>query len=174
MADVDVKIEGLDEVLRKMKLLGNARLTRNAAKRAARKAMNTVKKAAIQNAKVIDDPETREAIFKNIAVAEGRSRDKNLVIMRVGVNGGAGANKSSKKIVIKERRKKGEPKQELPENTIALKGGDTRHWKYVELGTSNMPATPFMRPALANNVQKVTDTFSQSFSAELDKEIAKL
>ncbi|RSO57540.1 hypothetical protein EA756_08585 [Acinetobacter lactucae] len=174
MADVDVKIEGLDEVLRKMRALADPRLTRNAAKRASRKAMNIVKKAAIQNAKVIDDPETREAIYANIAVAEGRTRDKNLVKMRVGVNGGAGINKNSKKIVFKERKKKGEPKQKLPEDTIALKGGDTRHWKFVEFGTSEMPATPFMRPALANNVQQVTDIFSQSFNIELEEELSKL
>ena len=38
-------------------------------------------------------------------------RNPNEVVMRVGVNGGAGANRHSKNIVMKERRKKGEPKQ---------------------------------------------------------------
>ncbi|HGW4127803.1 TPA: HK97-gp10 family putative phage morphogenesis protein [Acinetobacter baumannii] len=153
MADVDVKIEGLDEVLRKMKLLGDPRRTRNAATRAARKAMNVVRDAARQNAKAIDDPETSEKIWKNIKVSKGKTRDKGLVIMRVGVEGGASFSNPTPK---------------------PTSGGDTRHFRWVEFGSAHQPATPFMRPALANNVQKVTDTFSQSFSAELDKEIAKL
>lgn len=157
MADVDVKIEGLDEVLRKMKLLCDPRRTRNAATRAARKAMNVVRDAARQNAKAIDDPETVEKIWKNIKVSKGKTRDKGLVIMRVGVDGGAAMNARSDRQAL-----------------AAKSGGNTTYWRFLEYGTSEIPAIPFMRPALANNVQKVTDTFSQSFSAELDKEIAKL
>ncbi|EPP3506178.1 HK97-gp10 family putative phage morphogenesis protein [Acinetobacter baumannii] len=152
MADVDVKIEGLDEVLRKMKLLGDPRRTRNAATRAARKAMNVVRDAARQNAKAIDDPETVEKIWKNIKVSAGRMKDKSQVLMRVGVDGGASFSNPTPK---------------------PTSGGDTRHFRWVEFGSAHQPATPFLRPALANNVQKVTDTFSQSFSAELDKELLK-
>ncbi len=153
MADVDVKIEGLDEVLRKMNALTNKRQVRNAAMRAARKAMNVVRDAARQNAQAIDDPETAAKIFKNIKVSAGRMKDKSQVLMRVGVDGGASFSNPTPK---------------------PTSGGDTRHWRWIEYGRSGVPAVPFMRPALANNVQKVTDTFSQSFSAELDKEIAKL
>ncbi|HAV5345612.1 TPA: hypothetical protein JI077_05145 [Acinetobacter baumannii] len=152
MADVDVKIEGLDEVLRKMGVLKDKRKIRNAAMRAARKGMNVVRDAARQNAKAIDDPETVEKIWKNIKVGAGKTRDKSLVIMRVGVDGGASFTNPTPK---------------------PTSGGDTRHWRFIEYPTSHSTATPFMRPALYNNVQKVTDTFSQSFSAELDKEIAK-
>ncbi len=153
MADVDVKIEGLDEVLRKMGVLKDKRKIRNAAMRAARKGMNVVRDAARQNAKAIDDPETSEKIFKNIKVSAGRMKDKSQVLMRVGVDGGASFSNPTPK---------------------PTSGGDTRHFRWVEFGSAHQPATPFLRPALANNVQKVTDTFSQSFSAELDKEIAKL
>ncbi|WP_284075242.1 HK97-gp10 family putative phage morphogenesis protein [Acinetobacter pittii] len=153
MADVNVKIEGLDEVLRKMGVLKDKRKIRNAAMRAARKGMNVVRDAARQNAKAIDDPETSEKIWRNISVSAGKTKSLDLVQMRVGVRGGASYSNPT------------------PPNTS---GGDTRYWRFLEYGTSDMPATPFMRPALANNVQKVTNTFSQSFSAELDKEIAKL
>ncbi|WP_407475949.1 HK97-gp10 family putative phage morphogenesis protein [Acinetobacter baumannii] len=173
MADVDVKIEGLDEVLRKMGVLKDKRKIRNAAMRAARKAMAIVRDAAKQNAKHLDDPATREAIYENITMSPGKTRNNNYVRMRVGIMGGAATNKDSKKIVFKERRKKGQPKQEIDADSIALPGGNTRYWRHLEFGTSQIPATPFMRPALANNVQKVTDTFSQSFSAELDKELLK-
>jgi len=157
MADVDVKIEGLDEVLRKMDLLKDPRKIRNAAMRASRKAMNIVRDAARQNAKAIDDPETVEKIWKNIKVSSGKSRDKSLVIMRVGVDGGAAMNAYSDRAAL-----------------AAKSGGNTTYWRFLEYGTSEIPAVPFMRPALANNVQKVTDTFSQSFNAELEKELSKL
>jgi HK97 gp10 family phage protein len=37
-------------------------------------------------------------------------------------------------------------------------GGDAFHWRFIEFGTSKMAARPFMRPALAENIQKVSDT----------------
>lgn len=157
MADVDVKIEGLDEVLRKMDLLKDPRKIRNAAMRASRKAMNIVRDAARQNAQAIDDPETVEKIWKNIKVSSGKSRDKSLVIMRVGVDGGAAMNAHSDRAAL-----------------AAKSGGNTTYWRFLEYGTSEIPAVPFMRPALANNVQKVTDNFSLSFNAELEKELSKL
>ena len=171
---VEVNIEGLDEVQEKLKRLANPRLIKNAARRSARKAMTIVRDAARANAKTLDDPQTAEKIWKNIAIAAGKTRNPNEVVMRVGVNGGAGANRHSKNIVMKERRKKGEPKQVLAENTIALAGGNTRHFRYLELGTSEMPATPFLRPALQNNIQAVTNSFAENFNKEIDKELAKL
>ncbi|HGH3624897.1 HK97 gp10 family phage protein [Acinetobacter baumannii] len=173
MTGIEVKFDGLEEVLKKMGKLSNQRLVKNAANRAARKAMNIVKDAAKQNAQRIDDPETREAIYENVTVSQGKTRNNTYVRMRVGIMGGAGSNSKSKKIVFKERRKKGEAKQALDENTIALPGGNTRYWRFIEFGTSQIPATPFMRPALANNIQQVTNKFTEAFSLELDKELLK-
>ena len=150
---VEFNIEGLDEVQEKLKRLGNPRLMKNAARRSARKAMAIVRDAARSAAKNIDDPETAEKIWKNIAIAAGKTRNPNEVIMRVGVRGGASFSNPN------------------PPNTS---GGDTRHWRWVELGSANMPATPFMRPALQNNIQAVTNSFAENFNKEIDKELAKL
>lgn len=87
MAEVDVNIEGLDEVLRKMGVLKDKRKIRNAAMRAGRKAMNIVRDAARNNAKAIDDPATYEKIWKNIAVQAGKNRNPDQALMRVGVKG---------------------------------------------------------------------------------------
>ncbi|MCH7353268.1 MULTISPECIES: HK97-gp10 family putative phage morphogenesis protein [unclassified Acinetobacter] len=173
MAGVEVEITGLDEALKKMAQLSNQRQVKNAATRAARKAIAIVRDAAKQNAKHLDDPATREAIYENITMSSGKTRNSNSVRMRVGIMGGAATNKDSKNIVFKERRKKGQPKQEVDADSIALPGGNTRYWRHLEFGTSQIPATPFMRPALANNIQKVTDKFAESFSLELDKELLK-
>jgi len=150
---VEFNIEGLDEVQEKLKRLANPRLMKNAARRSARKAMAIVRDAARSGAKNIDDPQTSEKIWKNIAIAAGKTRNPNEVVMRVGVRGGASFSNPN------------------PPNTS---GGDTRHWRWVELGSVHNPPTPFMRPALQNNIQAVTNSFAENFNKEIDKELAKL
>jgi HK97 gp10 family phage protein len=150
---VEFNIEGLDEVQEKLKRLGNPRLMKNAARRSARKAMAIVRDAARSGAKAIDDPQTAEKIWKNIAIAAGKTRNQNEVVMRVGVRGGASFSNPN------------------PPNTS---GGDTRHWRFIEFPSANNPGTPFMRPALQNNIQAVTDSFAENFNKEIDKELAKL
>ncbi|WP_180012945.1 HK97-gp10 family putative phage morphogenesis protein [Acinetobacter sp. YH16031] len=150
---VEVKIEGLESVQEKLKRLGNPRLIKNAARRSARKAMAIVRDAARNNAKALDDPETAEKIWKNIAIAAGKTRNPNEVVMRVGVRGGASFSNPN------------------PPDTI---GGDTRHWRFIEFPSVNNPGTSFMRRALQNNIQPVTDSFAGNFRKEIDKELAKL
>lgn len=150
---IEVNIEGLDEVQEKLKRLGNPRLIKNAARRSARKAMAIVRDAARANAKGLDDPQTAEKIWKNIAIAAGKTRNPNEVVMRVGVRGGASFSNP---------------------NPPKTSGGDTRHFRWVEFGSANNPPTPFLRPALQNNIQAVTNSFAENFNKEIDKELAKL
>ncbi|WP_336929978.1 HK97-gp10 family putative phage morphogenesis protein [Acinetobacter tandoii] len=154
---LDVEIEGMDEIQEKIKRLGNKKFTRNAATRAARKAMRIVRDAARNGAKSIDDPETSEKIWKNISISSGKTKDKSVVKMRVGVRGGAAVNAKSDRAKL-----------------AALPGGETVHWRHIELGNAHHAAQPFMRPALSNNIEQVVASFSKSFSEELDKELAKL
>ena len=149
---VEVQIHGIDELNRKLKLLASSKAAKRIARKAARQAMNIVRDAARVNAKTIDDPETVEKIWKNIAVSGGKTRNQNEIVMRVGVRGGASfSNKNPPKV----------------------SGGDTRHWRWIEYGSAHNVAVPFMRPALNNNIQEVTNKFSSVFEAELDKELAK-
>lgn len=171
---VEVNIEGLDEVQEKLKRLGNPRLIKNAANRSIRKAMRIVVQAARDNAKRIDDPETREMIHKNITYQQGRWKSVNWASGRVGVMGGAASNRHSKEVIFKEKKRKGEARQTVGENQVALPGGNTKHFRFIEFGTSEMPATPFLRPALQNNIQAVTNSFAENFNKEIDKELAKL
>lgn len=150
---VEFNIEGLDEVQEKLKRLANPRLMKNAARRSMRKAMAIVRDAARSGAKAIDDPQTNEKIWKNIAITAGKTRNPNEVVMRVGVRGGASFSNPN------------------PPNTS---GGDTRHWRWLEFGSVHNPSAPFMRPALQNNIQAVTNSFAENFNKEIDKELAKL
>lgn len=146
-------ITGLDEVQAKLRQLGNKRKAKNAATRASRKAMNIVKKAARENAKRLDDKDSPEKIWKNIVVKAGKTKGYDNVTMKVGVKGGA-----------KKRAQSGKPNS----------GGDTWYFRLVEYGSSTNSASPFMRPALNNNMNAVQAEFTRAYSAELDKEIAKL
>lgn len=150
MADIEFSLTGAEETLNKLRTLA-VRTQKRSVKRAARKAMAIVRKAARDNAKQIDDPVSADKIWKNIAIQESVKAGKRVggIVMRVGVRGGASFNNNST-------------------GQASLSGGDTRHWRFIELGTANNQAAPFMRPALRNNIQQVTDTFM----TELNNEIA--
>lgn len=150
MADIDFNLTGADEVLQRLQSLA-VRTQKRSVKRAARKAMAIVRKAARDNAKRIDDPVSADKIWKNIVLQESGKAGKRVggVVMKVGVKGGASFNRNSG-------------------SRAKLSGGDTRHWRFIELGSANNQAKPFMRPALRNNVQQVT----QVFMTELNNEIA--
>lgn len=153
MAAVDLNVQGLDELKRKLDQLSNPRKAKSIARKAARQAMNIARDAARTNAKAIDDPKTREKIHKNIVTQGGKSRNSNEIVIRVGVKGGAGRNQHSV-------------------STAGLSGGDTRHFRYIEFGTSKIPATPFLRPSLSQNLDKVTTKFVQVFDAEITKALS--
>ena len=56
MASVELNIEGLDELNKKLKQLSSPKKAKQIARKAGRKAMNLVRDAARSNAKAIDDP----------------------------------------------------------------------------------------------------------------------
>lgn len=143
-------IQGLNGVVNKMRTLG-PRLRKKGLRKAARAAMSIVRDAAKANAKAIDDPVTREKVFRNIITQETtkQSRREGGVVMRVGVRGGASSNQHSTDA-------SGNP------------GGDTRHWRYIEFGTEHIGGQPFMRPAFSNNVGAVTDRFISTLNAEIN------
>ncbi|AXY56640.1 hypothetical protein CDG60_08695 [Acinetobacter chinensis] len=148
MSSTQFDIQGLNDIEKKLKALNNPKKVKSLVRKALRQAANVVKDAARQNAKAIDDPETREKIWKNIGVASGRSRNSGSEIMRIGVRGGASFSNP------------------VPPR---LSGGDTRHWRWIEYGSVNSPSVPFMRPALSNNTRQVTDTFVRVLNEEIEK-----
>lgn len=163
-------ITGLDEVQAKLRELGNKRKAKNAATRASRKAMNIVKKAAIENAKGLDDKDSTNRIWKNIITKPGKSKGYDLLMMKVGVKGGA-----RKYPNTAPNRRKGVVGQTYETGGSSKNaGGDTFYWRYQEYGTATNNAHPFMRPALNNNTDAVQAEFKRSFSEEIDKEISKM
>lgn len=152
---LEFRITGLDQAIKNIKTL-QAKAQKSIARKAARQAMNIVRDAARQNARAIDDPETAARIFKNIITGESSaaSRQAGGVVMRVGIKGGASSNQHSK-------------------DMSKTSGGDTRHWRYIEFGTSHIAAVPFMRPALANNVGRVMEKFTTEFRKGVNEAISR-
>lgn len=153
MADsVDFTLAGYSELLDKFNSLDDE-VRYKGGRFALRKAANLIADKARQGAARIDDPATAQDIEKNIAVRWSSRTFKSTgnLAFRVGVMGGAGGSK---------------PTEYYKDNP----GGDTRHWRYVEFGTHNHRAEPFMRPALENNIQQAVTVFGD----ELEKKIARL
>lgn len=76
MADgVEFNITGLEGVLEKLRTLG-PRLQKNGLRKAARRAMNIVRDAAREKARLVDDPETPEKIWKNIITQESAKQGR--------------------------------------------------------------------------------------------------
>ena len=84
---VELNIEGMDQLKRKLEQLSNPKKAKQIARKAGRQAMNLVRDAARTNAKAIDDPETREKIHKNIVTQGGKSRNSNEIVILVVIKG---------------------------------------------------------------------------------------
>ena len=162
------QIEGLDDVTAKMRELSNPRKQKNAANRSARKAMAVVRKAAVANAKALDDSNSPERIWKNIQVKASKTK-QGFVLMKVGVRGGA----MSYANTTANRRANRVGETYATAGSKENPGGDTFHWRYLELGRSGVAATPFMRPALNNNMEAVQDGFVADYKDQLDKELSQ-
>ena len=145
------RIQGLEQVRQKLRAIGKKSTIKRIARKSARQAMNIARDAARANAKALDDPITKEKIWKNIVTQTGKTSNSNEIRMRVGVRGGAAQNKYTDKTAL-----------------AGLPGGITTYWRYIEFGTSEIAAQPFMRPALSKNMGQITDKFVQVFSAEIN------
>lgn len=151
---IDFKIEGLDAAVGKLQSLSHDAKYKGG-RAALRMAARVVVDAAKANAERVNDPKSPESIAANIAERWNgnlfkRSGDLGF---RVGVLGGA--------------------REETKASRKANPGGDTFHWRFIEFGTSKMPAAPFMRPALADNIGRATDAFVTNFDRAIDRALKR-
>lgn len=150
---------GLDRVLEQLDEMA-ANVQKKHTKKAAREAMKIALKEARQRAKAIDDPSTSENISKNITLQVGKTDSRNKVKIRLGVKGGGRFYEMPKK----RRNASGQMNTNVHYKPIP---NDTRYWWLIEFGTAKTPAVPFLRPALANNIQSITDKFGQQLYSDI-------
>ncbi|MFA3129916.1 HK97 gp10 family phage protein [Acinetobacter pittii] len=151
-------IHGLEPALRKMRAIGNEKTVKRIARKAMRQAINIARDKAREKVKRLDDPKTPEKIWREIVTQNGRSRNKNALVMRVGVRGGAQIPYTNNS----KNRRSGRAGKSYQSD------GRVYYWRFLELGTSRQPATPFLRPALYENIEQITDKFVQVFNFELN------
>jgi HK97 gp10 family phage protein len=153
MADgVEFSITGLESLLGKLESVSYD-VRRKGGRSALRKAAQVVMQKAKDGAERIDDKATGRSIADNIALRWNGKLFKQTgnLGFRIGVLHGA---------VLKD-------------------GGDlspnspTPHWRLIEFGTENMAAVPFMRPALANSISEVTNTFITEYEKAIDRAIRR-
>ena len=153
MADgVDFSILGLDSLLGKLSEV-SVDVRRKGGRAALRKAAQVVVQKAKGGAERMDDKATGRSISDNIALRwNGRlfKRTGDLGF-RIGVMHGA---------VLKDG---GDLSSNAP----------TPHWRLFEFGTEKMPAAPFMRPALADSISEVTNTFVTEYEKAIDRAIRR-
>lgn len=153
-AKFDFSLIGLKEVKAKMNKVSQTVLD-TGAREALSQAAEIVKRAAQENALKIDDPKTARRIRDNIILQFGSRKflRNGLIMYRIGVTTPRG-------------------RIPIPNEDEGAKGS-TPHWHLVELGTEHSQAKPFMRPALANNINPVIDKFITELENELDKALSE-
>lgn len=149
---IEFSLIGLDSLLGKLDAVSYD-VKRKGGRAALRKAAQVIVEKAKEGAERIDDKDTGRSISDNIALRwNGRLfRASGDLGFRIGVQHGA---------LLKD-------------------GGDlnpnapTPHWRLIEFGTEKMAAAPFMRPALADNISQVTNTFISEYEKAIDRAIRR-
>lgn len=155
MDDIKFSIIGLDSLLGKFDAISYD-VKRKGGRSALRKAAQLVANAAKQNAMQLDDPGTGRSIADNVAIrwnSKGFKQTGDLGF-RIGVQHGAKLPRTGEEI-----------------NTGA--NAPTPHWRLKEFGTESMPADPFMRRALSENINAATTTFLSEYEKSIDRAIKR-
>lgn len=153
--DVSVTMNGLDDLKAKIDSVVYD-LKYKGGRFALRKSAQVFVKAAQQNARQVDDPETARQIATNIAERWNGKLFKTSgdLGFRVGVKGGARFSGKGRKVVDTD-------------------GAPTPEWRAVEFGAETTPAHPFFRPAVIGNLQAATNTFMTEYNKALDRAIKR-
>lgn len=181
MADgVEVNLTGLDSLLGKMSAITD--VTKSKAGRfALRKAAEVIRDKARGNAQRVDDPLTKEAIFKNIVARfdSKKYRQTGDIAFRVGVLGGAKSTRSAREQRKTDRRRARLGQKSLSEmgeisgSGKGNPGGATWYWRFLEFGTEHVSAKPILRTAMNGVDMDVINTFSTELEKAIDRAISR-
>jgi HK97 gp10 family phage protein len=143
---ITTRVDGLSELGRRMATL-RAEVAQKMAPRATGKAAQIVKKAA--KAQLRASPSIESGLL-----------EKNVIVKKLGKSQ---TELTAEHIVTIKKRiypKRGKEKQLRNTRQIAV---------YKEFGTVTVPAEPFLRPALENNIQPAINAMADSLAADLAK-----
>ncbi|MGV6989652.1 HK97-gp10 family putative phage morphogenesis protein [Testudinibacter sp. P80/BLE/0925] len=157
MGSVTVKVSGLKELQKAMGELGRKASNRIAVK-AMRKGGAIVRDKARANAPVLTEnvPHRKAGTVKKAISSRtkiGRNGKTNTYVWVKGL---------STKQILKFKGKTG--------RSGAFNPKDPFYWRFLEFGTSKMPAKPFMRPAFEQSKQQAAKAIIDTLRTEILKE----
>lgn len=147
MADVSLRVTGLRELGAKMRGLSE-KVNKSIAASATGAAAKIVKTAAV--AKIVSNPSVRTGSLRDAVIVKKvpRSEAEGLT--------------SAHYVTVRGRGKTAKRKGKV------VKLADAPHASLVEFGTVNMPAEPFLRPALTNNLQRAADAMKDRLAKRIE------
>lgn len=160
MGSLTVKIEGLSQLQQAMQALGKKTSNRIAAK-AMRKGGAIIRDKARANSPVLKEstPYRKAGTLKKAIQSRTKVGKDGKTQTYVWVKG------LSTKQVLKFKGKTGK--------SGAFNPRDPFYWRFVEFGTSKMPARPFMRTAFATEKEHATSEIITTLRDEILKEASK-
>jgi HK97 gp10 family phage protein len=156
-----VKVEGLDEIVARLRALPEAVSGKNG---------GPLRAALAAAARLVRDDARAHA-----PVATGMLRD-NIIEYRDRNPERIGANEhyrvGVRKLVLKGRVKR--LVRKIRKSASIKIAEDSYYWRFVEFGTAKMKARPFLRPAFDNNKSEINETMIQTLSKGIDAAVVKL
>jgi HK97 gp10 family phage protein len=148
------RIEGLQELDRQLRALPE-RVAGNALATAVSAGARVIRNEAIARA-----PVDTGALKSQIFIKRLRSSSQSEKTSLIGVRGGLAKYANTKKNI-----RSGKAGQTYKTD------GKTFYWKFIELGTSKMPAKPFLRPAFDTKEQDAVSAITEKLDQRIQKAI---
>jgi len=149
MIDVNLDFSGLEDIARDLETLSRAE--NNKVLRDATRAGADVLKTEVINRAPVRTGKTK----KNVVVVTQRSRRRGEISSGVHIRGVNPRTGNSDKTM----------KASNPRNAF--------YWRFVELGTVNMPAHPFVRPAFDTRQEEAAEAAIARMNSAIDKVLSK-
>ncbi len=149
MIDVNLDFSGLEDIARDLETLSRAE-NNKVLRDATRAGADVLKTEVINRA-----PVRTGKIKKNVVVVTQRSRRRGEISSGVHIRGV-------------------NPRTGNSDNTMkASNPRNAFYWRFVELGTVNMPAHPFVRPAFDTRQEEAAEAAIARMNSAIDKVLSK-
>lgn len=149
MIDINLDFSGLDEIARDLETLSRAE-NNKVLRDATRAGAEVLREEVIQRA-----PERTGKMKKNVVILTQKARRRGEISSGVHIRGV-------------------NPRTGNSDNT--MKANNPRnafYWRFVELGTVNMPAHPFVRPAFDTSQEQAAQVAMERMNRAIDEVLSK-
>ncbi|ELY4393285.1 HK97-gp10 family putative phage morphogenesis protein [Cronobacter sakazakii] len=149
MIDINLDFSGLDEIARDLETLSRAE-NNKVLRDATRAGAEVLREEVIQRA-----PERSGKLKKNVVILTQKSRRRGEISSGVHIRG---------------------RNMRTGNSDNSMKASDPRnafYWRFVELGTVNMPAHPFVRPAFDTRQEQAAQVAMERMSRAIDEVLSK-